>query len=108
MGQPGPERPDDFAPAAVYGLDDLDAEDDEDDELTRDRRDDAGDLHDDGEDVDDVGLGRPLYQGTGLSVRALSPEELAQFLAAHHGHPARLVGRGWQHLQAGGVAVPGS
>jgi Nuclease-related domain len=43
-------------------------------------------------------LGRPIYQGDGLQVRGLTEEELARFLAAHAGQPARLVGSGWDHL----------
>jgi hypothetical protein len=34
-------------------------------------------------------LGTPLYQGSGLSVRALTAEELQRFLDAHHDQPAR-------------------
>jgi hypothetical protein len=44
-------------------------------------------------------LGEPIYQGGGLQVRGLSQEDLAQFLAAHTGQPARLVGSGWNHLE---------
>jgi hypothetical protein len=40
-------------------------------------------------------LGAPFYQGDGLSVRALTAEELQQFLDAHHGQPAQLLGGGW-------------
>jgi hypothetical protein len=43
-------------------------------------------------------LGRLIYQGDGLQVRGLSEEELARFLAAHAGQPARLLGSGWDHL----------
>jgi Nuclease-related domain len=42
-------------------------------------------------------LGRPIYQGDGLQVRGLTEEELARFLAAHAGQPARLLGSGWNH-----------
>ena len=43
----------------------------------------------------DEELGTPVYEGTGLSVRALSPEELDRFLDAHADQPARLLGSGW-------------
>jgi hypothetical protein len=43
-------------------------------------------------------LGTPVYQGTGLSVRALSAEELQRFLDAHAGQPAELLGSGWAAL----------
>jgi Nuclease-related domain len=51
---------------------------------------------DDEEDLEE--LGTPLYQGSGLSVRALTAEELQRFLEAHHGQPARLLGSGWPAL----------
>ncbi len=52
-------------------------------------------------DPDDLEqLGRPIYQGDGLQVRGLTEEELARFLAAHAGQPARLVGSGWNHLDS--------
>ncbi len=44
-------------------------------------------------------LGRPIYQGDGLQVRGLTEEELARFLAAHAGQPARLVGSGWTNSE---------
>jgi hypothetical protein len=51
---------------------------------------------DDFEDDEDLGeLGTPVYQGSGLSVRALTAEELQQFLDAHHDQPAQLLGSGW-------------
>jgi hypothetical protein len=51
-------------------------------------------------DPDDLGqLGWPIYQGDGLTVRGLTEEDLARFLAAHTGQPARLVGSGWNHLK---------
>jgi hypothetical protein len=51
------------------------------------------------EDQDDLEeLGTPFYQGTGLSVRALSAEELQQFLDAHADQPAELLGSGWAAL----------
>ena len=54
------------------------------------------DLEDDPEDLE---LGTPVYEGTGLSVRALTTEELDRFLQAHAGQPARLLGSGWDALQ---------
>jgi hypothetical protein len=57
--------------------------------------------HDDeGEDLEE--LGTPVYQGTGLSVRALTAEELQRFLDAHHGQPAQLLGGGWAALDPPG------
>jgi hypothetical protein len=50
---------------------------------------------DDYKDEDLEGLGTPVYQGTGLSVRALTAEELQQFLDAHADQPAELLGSGW-------------
>jgi hypothetical protein len=52
------------------------------------------DRHDD-EEEDLEELGTPVYQGTGLSVRALTTEELQRFLGAHHAQPAQLLGSGW-------------
>jgi nuclease-like protein len=50
-------------------------------------------------DEDDLEqLGTPLYHGTGLSVRALTAEELQQFLDAHADQPAELLGSGWAAL----------
>jgi hypothetical protein len=52
-------------------------------------------------DEDEEGLeelGTPVYQGTGLSVRALTAEELQRFLDAHQGQPAELLGSGWAAL----------
>jgi Nuclease-related domain len=43
-------------------------------------------------------LGTPVYQGSGLSVRALTAEELQQFLDAHADQPAQLLGSGWAAL----------
>jgi hypothetical protein len=40
-------------------------------------------------------LGTPVYQGSSLSVRALTAEELQRFLDAHHDQPAELLGSGW-------------
>jgi hypothetical protein len=51
---------------------------------------------DDYEDEEDLEeLGTPVYQGTGLSVRALTAEELQRFLDAHGDQPAQLLGSGW-------------
>jgi hypothetical protein len=69
---------------------------------------------DDYEDEDEEDLeelGTPVYQGTGLSVRALTAEELQRFLDAHTGQPAELLGRGWAALDppghpAGGPRTP--
>jgi hypothetical protein len=48
------------------------------------------------EDEDDLEeLGTPFYQGNGLSVRALTAEELQQFLDIHADQPAQLLGSGW-------------
>src|SRR5919201_116614 len=58
----------------------------------------ALDPYDDGNEEDPEELGTPLYQGTGLSVRALTAEELQRFLDAHQGQPARLLGSGWAAL----------
>jgi Nuclease-related domain len=46
------------------------------------------------DDEDPEELGTPLYQGTSLSVRALTAEELQRFLDAQHGQPAELLGSG--------------
>jgi hypothetical protein len=43
----------------------------------------------DGDDEDLEELGTPLYQGSGLSVRALTAEELQRFLDAHADQPVR-------------------
>jgi Nuclease-related domain len=47
-------------------------------------------------------LGTPVYQGSGLTVRALTAEELQRFLDAHHGQPAELLGSGWAALDPPG------
>ena len=47
------------------------------------------------DDKDLQELGAPVYQGNGLSVRALTAEELQRFLDAHQGQPAQLLGSGW-------------
>jgi hypothetical protein len=54
------------------------------------------DPYDDEEDLEE--LGTPVYQGSGLSVRALTAEELQRFLDAHHDQPAQLLGSGWTAL----------
>jgi hypothetical protein len=61
---------------------------------------------DDEEDLEE--LGTPVYQGTGLSVRALTGEELQRFLDAHQGQPAELLGSGWAALDPPGhpLGVP--
>jgi len=62
---------------------------------------DPDDFHDqdlDRDDDQDHEDGRPVYQGTGLTVRELNAEELQQFLDAHQGQPARLLGSGWTAL----------
>jgi hypothetical protein len=51
------------------------------------------------EDALDLGeLGVPFHQGTGLSVRALTAEELQQFLDAPADQLAELLGSGWAAL----------
>src|SRR5215212_1993716 len=56
-----------------------------------------------GGDNDDLEeLGTPVYQGTGLSVRALTAEELQRFLDAHDDQPAELLGSGWATLDPSG------
>jgi hypothetical protein len=52
-------------------------------------------------------LGTPVYQGTGLSVRALTAEELQRFLDAHTGQPAELLGSGWTALDPPGDPYEG-
>jgi nuclease-like protein len=62
---------------------------------------DPDDVHDEGldrYDDEDNEIGRPIYQGTGLTVRALNAEELQRFLDAHAGQPAQLLGSGWAAL----------
>jgi hypothetical protein len=58
------------------------------------------DRYDDEEDPEEFGT--PVYQGTGLSVRALTAEELQRFLDAHQGQPAELLGSGWAALDPPG------
>jgi hypothetical protein len=47
------------------------------------------------EDEDLGNLGTPVYEGSGLSVRALTAEELQQFMNAHAGQPVQQLGSGW-------------
>jgi hypothetical protein len=58
------------------------------------------DPYEDEEDPEELGM--PVYQGSGLSVRALTAEELQRFLDAHHGQPAQLLGSGWAALDPPG------
>jgi hypothetical protein len=58
------------------------------------------DPYEDDEDLEE--LGTPVYEGTGLSVRALTAEELQRFLDAHHGQPAQRLGSGWAALDPPG------
>jgi nuclease-like protein len=53
-------------------------------------------------------LGTPVYQGTGLSVRALTAEELQQFLDAHADQPTEPLDSGWAALDRPGhpLTVP--
>ena len=53
-------------------------------------------------------LGTPFYQGTGLSVRALTAQELQQFLDIHVDQPAERLGSGWATLDPPGhpLTVP--
>jgi hypothetical protein len=53
------------------------------------------------QDLDDD-LGRPIYRGDGLTVRALDAEEFQRFLDAHAGPPARRLGSGWAALDPPG------
>jgi hypothetical protein len=52
-------------------------------------------------------LGTPFYQGDGLSVRALTAEELQQFLDAHADQSAEVLGSGWAALDRPGHRVGG-
>ena len=60
------------------------------------------DGYDDGEDEDLEELGTPVYHSSGLSVRALTAEELQRFLDAHADQPAELLGSGWAALDPPG------
>jgi hypothetical protein len=60
------------------------------------------------EDEEDLeALGTPVYQGSGLSVRALTAEELQRFLDAHHDQPAELLGGDWAALDPPGHPLGG-
>jgi hypothetical protein len=66
---------------------------------------DPGDFHHedlDRYDYEDDEYGRPVYQGTGLTVRELNAEELQRFLDAHHDQPTQLLGSGWAALDPPG------
>jgi Nuclease-related domain len=54
----------------------------------------------DEEDLEEFGT--PVYRGSGLSVRALTAEELQRFLDAHAGQPAQRLGSGWTALDPPG------
>jgi nuclease-like protein len=64
--------------------------------------------HDGGDEEDLEELGTPVYQGTGLSVRALTAKELQRFLDARQAQPAELLGSGWAALDSPGhpLGVP--
>ena len=68
----------------------------------------ALDRYDDGDEENAEELGTPVYQGTGLSVRALTAEELQQFLDAHADQPVGLLGSGWAALDPSGHPLGGS
>ena len=51
-------------------------------------------------DPEELEFGTPVYEGTGLSVRMLTAEQLAQFLQAQDGQIGRLLGRGWSGTAA--------
>jgi hypothetical protein len=52
-------------------------------------------------DEDDLEeLGTPVYKGSGLSVRALTTEELQRFLDAHANQPIKRLGSGWTALDS--------
>jgi Nuclease-related domain len=61
----------------------------------------------DGDNDDLEELGTPVYQGSSLSVRALTVEELQRFLDAHHDQPAELLGSGWATLDPSGQPLGG-
>jgi hypothetical protein len=65
------------------------------------------DRYDDGDEENLEEFGTPLYQGSGLSVRALTAEELQRFLDAHEGQPARLLGSGWATIDPPGHPLGG-
>ncbi len=72
-----------------------------------DFHDEDSDRYDDEDEEDLEELGTPVYQGTGLSVRALTAEELQRFLDAHQGQPAQLLGSGWTALDLSGHPLGG-
>jgi hypothetical protein len=63
------------------------------------------DRYDGGDEENPEELSTPVYQGSGLSVRALTAAELQRFLDAHAGQPARLLGGGWAALDPPGPAL---
>ena len=63
------------------------------------------DHDEDQEDPEEVGT--PVYRGSGLSVRALTAEELQRFLDSHADQPAELLGSGWAALDSPGYAARG-
>jgi Nuclease-related domain len=65
------------------------------------------DRYDDEDEEDPEELGTPVYQGTGLSVRALTAGELQRFLDAHADQPAELLGSGWATLDSSGQPLWG-
>jgi hypothetical protein len=65
------------------------------------------DRYDEEDEEDPEELGTPVYQGSGLSVRALTAEELQRFLDAHADQPARLLGSGWAALDPPGHRLGG-
>jgi hypothetical protein len=72
---------------------------------------DPDDLHDadlDRHNDQDDQFRRPVYQGTGLTVRELNAEELQRFLDAHHGQPPKLLGSGWTALDPPAQPLRGS
>jgi hypothetical protein len=58
--------------------------------------------HADPDSDDDEEFGTPVYEGSGLSVRALTAEELQRFLDTHADQPAELLGSGWATLDPSG------
>jgi hypothetical protein len=60
----------------------------------------------DPDDLDDETFGTPVYEGTGLTVRALTAEQLARFLDAHAQEPARPLGAGWDQLPPPTAGLP--
>jgi Nuclease-related domain len=58
--------------------------------------------HPDPGEEDLEALGTPVYEGSGLSVRALTAEELQRFLDAHADQPAQRLGSGWGALDPPG------